>query len=91
MCCIVKRSEYVKYTGLVIGGLLVEPVEGQSKCFRRIGIFESSGRAQWALNMTDNDLEFDGDEISAERLGRKHYNFFAPIIFSQPMTSIVLV
>lgn len=86
MCCIGKRPEYVEPEGLVIRGLLVEPVEGKNSCFRRIGIFESTGRVSYLLDLYDAEIVAEGEESS-----RKHYEFFAPVFFNLPVSMIALV
>ncbi|TVY14321.1 hypothetical protein LARI1_G007901 [Lachnellula arida] len=86
MCCIGKRPEYVEPEGLVIRGLLVEPVEGRNNCFRRIGIFESTGRVSYLLDLYDAEIVAEGEESS-----RKHYEFFAPVFFSLPVSIVTLV
>jgi len=91
MCCIGKKTEYVKYKGLAIGGLLVEPVVGENNCFRRVGFFESSGQPEWQLNMLDNDIEYEELDEAATRLGRKHYERFSDFIFGRSVASITLV
>ncbi|TVY40441.1 hypothetical protein LSUB1_G003320 [Lachnellula subtilissima] len=91
MCCIGKKTEYVEYKGLAIGGLLVEPVPGETNCFRRVGFFESSGQPKWQLNMQDNDVEYEGLDEDATRLGRKHYERFSDFILGRPVASVTLV
>ncbi|TVY90976.1 hypothetical protein LAWI1_G003098 [Lachnellula willkommii] len=91
MCCIGKKPEYVEYKGLAIGGLLVEPVVGETDCFRRVGFFESSGQPEWQLNMQDTDVEFEELGDAAGALARKHYDRFSDLVFGRPVGFVTLV
>ncbi|TVY55085.1 hypothetical protein LCER1_G002847 [Lachnellula cervina] len=91
ICCIGKKVEYVEYKGLAIGGLLVEPVDGELNCFRRIGFFESSGQPEWQLNMQDTDVEYEELGDAATSLARKHYDRFSDLIFGRPVGFVTLV